>query len=253
VSQRALGHQEPSRRGGVARPPAAAVGALFRGISALRSARSLHPQGLVFEATLEVDRPDPELSGAPLFARAGTHAAVVRLSRAAGLPQPLPDGHGFAIRIVDAHGEGGHQDFLLVTSLDGALLHHLLLPSRGFFSLPYSSLLLYRISGAVRLVGALAVTEPVAGGSDFDELLRSANRGAVRFALALSGLLGRWESIAEVRLGERLSPDDAARVRFNPWNTGGGIHPAGPLMGLREAAYRESQRGWTANAEEPRG
>lgn len=190
----------------------------------------------------------PGLTGVPLLSRAGRHPAVVRLSRAAGLPQPLPDGHGLAVRLLDAHDSGHHQDFVLHTSLDGPIAHHLLLPSRGFFSLPYSSVLLYRIGETVRLVGAIPRTEPLGGGTDFEQLLRTAERGEVRFALALAEPLGRWRPVAELRLGKRVPPPDADRLRFNPWNTGGGIRPVGPLMGLREAAYRESQRGWSADA-----
>lgn len=247
---RALRNQAPSRRAGVPRPAAAAVGALFRGVSALRSARSLHPYGVVFEATVAVERPVRGLDGVPLLSRAGSYDAAVRLSRAAGLPQPLPDGHGLTVRVVDAHGEGQHQDFLLHTSLDGAFLHHLLLPSRGFFSLPYSSVLLYRIGGALKLVGALPRTKPVGGGTDFEQLLRTTAGREVRFALALAEPFGRWQPLAEIRLGERVPAADAESLRFNPWNTGGGIRPVGPLMGLREAAYRESQRGWAG--EQPR-
>ena len=245
----ALRDQSPSRRAGSPRWAAAPVGALFRAVSALRSARSLHPHGMAFEATLEVDGTD-DAAGVPLLSRAGSHRAVARLSRAAGLPQPLPDMHGIAVRIIDAHGEGCHQDLLMTSSLDGAVLHHLLVPSRSFFSHPYSSVLLYRIGERLRLVGMLARTQPVGGGTDFDQLLRTAARREVRFALALAGLLGRWRPLATLHLGERLPAADAERLRFNPWNTGGGIRPFGPAMGLREAAYRESQRGW-AGAGEP--
>ena len=217
----------------------------------MRSARSLHPDGIVFEATVDVERTARGLAGAPLFSSSGSHAAVVRLSRSIGLPQPLPDLHGLTVRVVDAHGKGEHQDFPMISSLDGAVLHHLLLPSRGFFSLPYSSVLLYRIGDAVRLVGALQRTQVIGGGTDFEQLLRTTASREVRFALAVAEPLGRWQPIAELRLGGRVHGPDAERLRFNPWNTGGGIRPVGPLMGLREAAYRESQRGWAHDGQPP--
>src|SRR5215208_5933583 len=60
-----------------------------------------------------------------------------------------------SLRLVDVHGHGRHQDFLLVTSADGPLLHHLLLPGvRGFLGQSFSSLLPYRLGGRLRLVGA---------------------------------------------------------------------------------------------------
>lgn len=243
--ERALHAQEPTKHAGVPGPIAKPSGAIFRGLSRLRSARSFHPDGVVFEATTEIDRPPPELAGAPLLGRIGTHDAVVRLSRALGLPRPIPDVHGFAIRLVDAHGSGRHQDFLTVTSPDGAVAHHVLVPTRGFFSLPFSSLLPYRLGGTVRLVGARAVTEPAGAGHSFTQLLETTRRRTVRFELTIATLAGRWVPIATIVLGAQVTGPDAERIRFNPWNAGGGIQPAGPFMGLRESAYRESQRGWS--------
>jgi hypothetical protein len=42
--------------------------------------------------------------------------------------------------------------------------------------------------------------------------------------------------------GAPLGEDAGERLRFNPWNTGGGIRPAGPFQGLRDPAYSASQR-----------
>jgi hypothetical protein len=241
---RALRSQAPARHAQTPRPVANAVGSVFRSVSTLRSARSLHPDGVVHEAVVEITRPAARLAGAPLVAVAGSHDAVVRLSRGLGLPHALPDVHGLTVRLVDAHGDGLHQDFPLATSLDGPLVHHLLMPARGFFSMPYSSILLYRISGELSLVGARAATRPVAADDPFDQLERTAAREEVRFDLALAKPMGRWTRIGTIRLGERVPGADGERLRFNPWNTGGGIEPTGPFMGLREVAYRESQRGW---------
>jgi hypothetical protein len=64
----------------------------------------------------------------------------------------------------------------------------------------------------------------------------------VRFRIALAALAGRWSPFGELEVGERLPGEHTERLAFTPWNTGGGIEPAGPLMGLRRAAYRGSQR-----------
>lgn len=223
------------------------VGALYGALSKLRQARSFHPDGIVFEATVEIDRPSAELAGAPLLATAGAHPAIVRLSRGLGLPEPLPDVLGLTVRFVNVHGPGRHQDFLMVESLDGAPGHHVILPVRSFFDRPYSSILLYRIGSEIRLVGALQVTDPEPGATAFAELERTAGERAVAFDLAVASLRGRWQAIGRIRLGERLALSEGERIRFNPWNTGGGIRPTGPLMGVRDAAYRGSQRGWRAN------
>jgi hypothetical protein len=40
-----------------------------------------------------------------------------------------------------------------------------------------------------------------------------------------------------------MPADEAERLRFNPWNSGGGIVPAGPFQGVRLPAYEGSQKG----------
>ncbi len=197
------------------------VAPIWSALSRVRGARIFHPDGVAHRATLTV--PGGARTGARLFDREATYTATVRLSRGVGLPQPLPDTLGLAVRIEDAYGERRHQDFLMNTSLDWPVLHHLILPAL----LPgqsYSSVLAYRIGGSLRVVGAIP-------------------RGQQAFDLALAGLSGRLAPVARLQLGERLPGEIAERIRFNPWHTGGGIRPAGPLQRLRGQAYPGSQRG----------
>src|SRR5688572_22140599 len=84
----------------------AAASTLFGGLSRLRGARVFHPKGVGYSATLTVDRPRPEYAGAPLFAEAMEHPALVRLSYAAGLPDRWPVALGLALRLLDVHGPG---------------------------------------------------------------------------------------------------------------------------------------------------
>lgn len=225
------------------RPLAAAAGAAFGALSWLRGARIFHPDGVGYTGILRIERPQPE-HAVPLLARPGDHPALIRFSRAAGVPEPLPDALGLSLRLVDVHGRGRHQDFLLVTSADGPLLHHLVLPGvRGFFGHSFSSLLPYRLGGRLRLVGAQPARqrERLARGA-LAELVELAERGNLHFRFALASLVGGWSAVGDLHVAERLSRDETERLAFTPWNTGGGIRPVGPLMGLRKAAYRASQR-----------
>jgi hypothetical protein len=217
---------------------------MFGALSRLRGARVFHPVGVGYSGVLRVEGSHPRYAGIPLLERPGEHRALFRFSRAAGLPEPLPDALGLAVRLVDVHGRGRHQDFLLVTSADGPLLHHLLLPGvAGFFGQSFSSLLLYRFAGKLRIVGARATDRPDRGEDrgTLAELTRVAERGEAAFDLAVAAVLGRWNTIGALRVGERLPDADTEQLAFTPWNTGGGIRPVGPLMGLRRAAYRGSQ------------
>jgi hypothetical protein len=197
-------------------PLQTAAGALFGAISVLRGRRrSLHPDGVAYTATLEVDE------GAPL--PPGRHDAVIRLSRGVGLPKPLPDVLGVAIK---AYLPAGEQDLLLATSIDAPVLHHLLVPARGFAARTYSSSLPFASNGSLMVIGAV----PDGSGRGFD--------------LASASLSSRWGAPwGRVTLGRRLPDADAERLRFNPWNTAGGLRPAGAFNLLRRGAYSGSQLG----------
>ena len=200
------------------------IDAAWAALARARSARALHPDGHAHRAVLEV--PGGAGTGVALFDEQATHAAVARLSRATGVPPPLPDALGLAVRVPDLHGPGRHQDILVTTSADVPGLHHLPLPApRGPFGQAYSSLLPHRMNGRRVLLGALP---------DPDE-------GTFRLAICHVG--GRFAPVATLRLGDRLPDDAAERLRFNPWNTGGGLAPGGgPVQRSRAAAYRGSQR-----------
>jgi hypothetical protein len=191
----------------------------WRALSTLRRKRIFHPRGGAFEAVVEI--PGGAGTGVALFDEPSTQQATVRFSRGVGLPEPLPDIPGIALRLRDVHGRGRHQDLMMNASLDAPVLHHLMLPARtGVFS----SILAYDVAGTIRLFGAL-------------------QDGERSFRLAVAPLSGRFRPVATVRLGAPLPQPRADALRFNPWHTGGGIRPAGPFQRARAAAYRGSQSG----------
>lgn len=231
---------------------AAALAGTFELVSRARSAKSLHPHGVVHRCELEVHGggPDRLLAGVPFLREPGVHSGVVRFSRSLGLPELSPDILGMAIRLEDAHGPGRPQDLLLVTSGDGAVIHHLFVPGRGYFDLPYSSVLAYRGAGDAFLVGARiapGAPRPEGHGSEFADLDAAANTGRLRYEIGVAPVNGRLTPVATLAVGERL-PDDLNALRFNPWNTGGGLHPSGPINAIRDLAYRRSQEGWDDDA-----
>ncbi|MER7609881.1 hypothetical protein [Nocardioides sp. NPDC127503] len=113
-----------------------AVGVLAQ----LRSAdKPLHPHGKVHLALLQ--RHPGATTGAAFLDEGGSDEVVVRLSRAVGLPEPVPDVNGLALRVPTIRGE--HGDLLLATTGHGRWTRFLLAPRTrlpdGFFStlLPY--------------------------------------------------------------------------------------------------------------------
>jgi hypothetical protein len=210
--------------------------ALYRTLSRLRGKRGFHPFGAGFTARLT---PLGE-GGFGVVALEREAEVLVRLSRALGLPEWLPDPCGLAIRVPDAYGPGRHQDLLLVTSALPPGGRHALLPSRGFCDLPYSTVLPYRVQGETVLLGARAL-----GRRPGPKLrdLRSRRTGGLEFEIAIARLTGEWRPVARLSLGERLAPERTERLHFDPTNTGGGLELVGLLNKLRGPAYGASQEG----------
>jgi hypothetical protein len=209
---------------------------LFRTLSRLRGKRIVHPFGVGFAGRL-IPLGEGGFGAAALERET---EIVVRLSRALGLPEGMPDLWGLAIRIPDAYGTGRHQDLLLVTSAAPPGGRHALLPSRGVCGLPYSTVLPYRVGGRTVLLGARALAPgPGPGLAE----LRERERGQLRFELKIAELGRKWKPVARLSLGKRLPPELTERLDFDPTNTGGGLHLAGYLNRLRGPSYRASQAG----------
>jgi hypothetical protein len=225
----------PGTRPAVPAPVALATAVAFGLLTGLRGRRIFHPDGTAFTATLAVDG-----AAAPL--PAGRHLAIARFSRGLGLPQPLPDVLGVALRVRDVWGRGGDQDLLMVTSGGAPLLRHAFLPAASFFARPYSSVLFFRTSAGVVLFGLLPATAPIARqGTDLDELRAVVRRVREPFALAVAGAFGPWRPFARLSLETELAAEYATALSFDPWNGGDAVRPVGPFNALRDPAYRASQ------------
>ena len=241
------------RPAGTATPLVEATGGTLSAVvfglaSAVRRAKILHPDGIAFEATLDVTGSG---TGAPLLDEPAQHTAIVRLSRSLGLPEPRTDFLGIAVRVLDAHGPGTCLDLLLITSGTAPVLRHTFAPAQSFDHPRYSSVLPYRVGSRTVLFGARPLR--TAGGPTtlLGELPEEVASGRLRFALEVAEVTGPWQQVGVLTLGEPLDPVGDERLRFNPANSGGGIEPAGVLQGLRRLAYLGSQAGWSATAAGP--
>jgi hypothetical protein len=236
----------------VAAGPVVAAG--FYALAALRRRRALHPTGIGYQGRLRVPNDSLPRPGVPLFQAGATHPAILRFSRGAGLPEPLPDALGVALKLPDAHGPGADQDLLLTSSTDRPVLRRLLFPARSFLHGAFSSALPYDL-GSERVV-LLLVPVPTNAGRSAGEVgrrrvgdalaeLGAATTAGLSFELRTARSLGRSQPLATVTVGPPLSADQTEALRFNPWTTGPGIRPSGWLNLLRDTAYRASQRGRT--------
>jgi hypothetical protein len=245
----ALGHHA---RQGLSRPAQLgvdaagwAIGGALAAVAAARGGKAVHPDGVAYRGRLVVEGAADAPPASTLLSTPREWPAFVRVSRSLGLPRPLPDLLGISIRIPDAYGRGRHQDFLLVTSVDLPVLHHVFVPARDSQQRPYSSSLPYRAGDRLFIVGA--VPHPGSprphGRDEFDRLARAAATRELRFDLAVASINGRFRRVGVLHVDARVSPTLDA-LRFNPFNCGGGLEPAGVLNRLRDYAYPLSQRAW---------
>ena len=220
------------------RPLRGVSAATFANLSRLRGHRVFHPYGETFEANLtferSADRWLPEV-----LARPRRHDAIVRFSRGLGLPNPLPDIIGMAIKLPDLYGTGWDQDWLLVTSGSDPVSRHLLLPTRDLVGRPYSTVLPYRRPSGSVTFGARALNVPPV--RSIESLLDAVRGGPIAFEFTIAPE-GRDHS----RLGTlellRRSEGSGRPLRFNPWNSSSELRPSGALNELRRETYQASQR-----------
>lgn len=196
-----------------------ATAAVVRAASRLRGERAIHARGHARTGCLVVPG---HVAGPALLVTAASYDVVVRESRSVGLPRPLPDVLGLAVRVLDCYGPGRHQDLLLDTGAAPPLLRRLPLP-RFDQGAVRSSLLAYDAAGRRVLLGA----HRVGGG----------------WALLVAEPRGPWEEWGRVEVGPQLPAPEGRRLRFDPWVTGTDLQPVGWLQELRRGAYPASHVG----------
>lgn len=215
-------------------PLVSAGTAAVHAASRLRGERAIHARGRTLTGRLTV--PGGGTTGAVLLDTPGDYDVLVRVSRSAGLPLPLPDVLGLAVRVLDAHGPGAHQDLLLDSTRPEPVLRRVPRIGRDHLRGTYGSLLPYDVAGQRLLLGARPL--PGQGPAMLD---------AVPDQLSLDLLVatphGRWRVWGTVRTAAELPAPHGRRLRFNPWTTGGGICPAGPWQRWRQQSYDASHVG----------
>lgn len=214
---RSLGHLLPSAGG-------AALGVVFSVVSRIRpAAKPLHPRGRLVSATVRRTGLHPPV-GVAWLDEPGRDDVLARVSRAVGLPPPVPDIGGLAVRVLETSGR--EADLLFATTGLGALSRYVLRFSRSPHTRPHSTLFPYRTpTGAVVLAAV-----PWADGAGYDLLCATA--------------AGPWRRFGQIELGQTpaVAPPDPL-VSFDPVrNTLPGLEPLAWVRRLREPAYASARR-----------
>jgi hypothetical protein len=199
------------------------LAAATRTIAALRPApKPLHPSGEILRGRIH-RQGSPTASGVPWLDDAGEDDVVVRLSRAIGLPEALPDIHGLALRVLS---DGGPADLLLASTGWSRLGRFVLTFGREPESRPLTSLLPYRTARGPVVLGARAL---------------SASSYALSWSPASwSGADGRWHEFGRLELSGEVSDE---HVSFDPVvNQLPGLAQYPFVVRLREPSYALARR-----------
>jgi hypothetical protein len=216
----------PARRAGLglATLVGRTLGAIFYVAGTLRTRRrkALHPRGGIRPGVVHRYGCRAR-TGVAWIDEPGSDQVLVRLSRATGLPQFLPDTLGLALRVP--RGDGGQGDVLLATTGTSSLGRFVLRPTRHP-GRPYGSLMPYRSPTGPLLLAAFPLTED-----------------GTRFELACSGLRGAWSpfGVLEVQSDWDDAPDPP--LTFDPvLNQVPGLQSYRWAAQLRRFPYAGSRR-----------
>ena len=220
----------------VAGPPTAIVAAALAG---LRRARAFHPRGHGFDVELTVEG-DPRLSS--ILGEPGIHHGVARISRGLGMPEPLVDALGIAVRLP-LHG--GEQDLFWLSSHPSVAGRRVFLPAQGYGSAFWSSVEPLSAGGPAVLLGLRPVWSTDDGQARVlpraSDVAEATAAGELHFELLAADPSGPWRSIGALRLLDGLPTAQVDELRFSPFHRGGGLEPVGPVNAVRRLAYAASQ------------
>jgi hypothetical protein len=195
--------------------------AVTRLVAARPAARPLHPRGGTVLGTLHRFGAE-DRTGAEWLDLAGDDRVLVRQSRAVGLPAPVPDVHGLAVRVPT--GDGAYGDLLFASTGLGRLTRFLLTCARSPYTRPLTTLLPYRTPAG-----------PV--------LLSAVFRDETTVLLSWTVAVGAWHPFAELRLDGDPAAEPDTPLSFDPVrSTLPGLATYDWVRRLRAPAYATARR-----------
>ena len=209
----------------VARAASSAGGQVLRGatriIAARPAAKPLHPRGSVVRGTLHRFGGEGR-TGAAWLDQTGDDHVLVRQSRAVGMPAPMPDIFGLAVRVLS---EGDrHGDLLFASTGLGRLTRYTLTPARSLYGRPLTTLLPYRTPAGAVLLAAVFHDE-------------------TKVSLAWAVGSGAWHPFAELVLHQDPVDEEDVQPSFEPVrNVLPGLETYDWVRRLREPAYTTARR-----------
>ncbi|MFS0867515.1 hypothetical protein AB3M83_09325 [Microbacterium sp. 179-B 1A2 NHS] len=222
--------------------PARAAGRALRAGFALlqrfRHPRPIHSRGLLLDGAVHwiTDAPQSGIAWIDEPPRQRSAPVVARLSRSVGLPSPLPDVLGLALRVETSDGPA---DIEFASTGVGVPLRFALIPHRRASRASYGTLLPYRGTRGPVLLRARPLGPPLPSGGR--QLERALSAEDWRLGLFFASPLGRWHPFAVLTL--RHAPDRPDELRFD---AGSRMLPGARMDGwvraVRQPSYDRVQR-----------
>ncbi len=166
------------------------LGAGLAAVAALRHGKPLHPRGAVVPARMELAGAGTALG---VLGERAVLDVTARFSRAVGLPAPLPDVQGLALRW---RGRGGPNDLLLASTGTGRWTRYLLTARPRPLGGAFGSLMPFASPAGPVLVGAVPTGVPG------------------RLVLRWASPRGPWQPLGVLTWRPGRHPD--ADLRFDP-------------------------------------
>lgn len=213
------------------------LASLFSALVRVRHPRPIHPRGVALTGEMRwlgssgsgiawVDEPP-----------GGSQRVRARASRSLGVPAPLPDVIGLALRIDDARGP---VHLALASTGRGPLSRWLLTPHRSPSRAWLSTFLPYRSARGSRLLAARSL-QPKALPSEPSALAAALRDTAWHLRLYVATPTGRWHPFADLVLRHEIGPlDTPARIDVGA-HVPHGATVAPWIHAVRDPSYRRVQ------------
>ncbi len=212
----------------------------FQWGASIRGKRFFHPVGVLAEGSIE--RIAPANKGLPL----PSSDVVARVSKAVGMPGPVPDVIGLALRVPGQDAAAKPWDMLLVSAGSSVLGRAIALrPVASWTAQTMTSLMPLRYQGKNWWLRARIATDINGLGLSLDSVRARIEDGGIELTIGQACGTAEFSPLARVTLRKVATHAPHGDVSFDPvLNTAPRVtlYP-GWLAGLRRSAYARSREG----------
>ena len=207
-------------------------------LSAIRGRRVFHPDGVLARGSIERLAPPDE--GLPV----ASSDVIIRISKAIGFPDALPDIIGLAIRMPPARPATTPWDVLLASVIGGTYSRFALRPVMSW-SATLSTLMPLTFHGQTWWMQVQMTTHIDQPGLSLGDVADQLQAGEIEFVIKQARGFGRFTPLARLSITTRIAPGPSNDIAFDPTiNSEPDVKlTPGWLTDVRRQAYARSRQG----------